>query len=89
MVGTPTSNIYSVATSLLGAGNNCDERKEIEIVNVFCQGSAEIVSKSVGSMPVMEGFLGDRKVQVLRDSGCKSALVKENLVKRDNLPEKE
>ena len=80
MVMTSTSNIYSVATSQMEIERKVGDRKKIEIINISCQGSGELVSKSVGSMPVMEGFVGDRKVQVLRDSGCNSALVKESLV---------
>ena len=34
-------------------------------------------------MPVGEGYVGDRKVLVLRDSGCNSVLVKESLVKNE------
>ena len=44
IVFTPTSHIYSVATSQYGTGSKSDERKEIEIVNISCHGSAEIVS---------------------------------------------
>ena len=36
----------------------------------------------------MEGFVGDRKVQLLSDSVCNSALVKESLLKRDELTRK-
>ena len=87
MVFTPTSNIYTLATSQMRI-ENTGEQKDVEIVNISCQGSGEIVSKSVGSMPVMEGLVGDRKVQVLRDSGCNSALVKESLVKQEEMTNK-
>ena len=36
-------------------------------------------------MPVKEGYLGDWKVQVMRDTGCSSAAVKGSLVTEDQL----
>ena len=36
-------------------------------------------------MPVCKGLLNDRKVQVLRDTGCSSVAVKMSLVKKHQL----
>ena len=37
------------------------------------------------NMPVMYGYVGERKVSVLRDSGCNSAIIKETLVQNEQL----
>ena len=39
-------------------------------------------------MPVREGFVGKVRVSVLRDSGCNSVLIKDNLVKAKEYTEK-
>ena len=38
-----------------------------------------------GSMPTSEGYIGDRKVKVLRDTGCSSAVVRLDLVDPSDL----
>ena len=38
-----------------------------------------------GSMPTSEGYIGDRKVKVLRDMGCSSAVVRLDLVDPSDL----
>ena len=85
IVFTPTSNLYTVAKSQIESETKVHKANEIEIVNISCQDTGEIVSKTLGSMPVREGYVGDSKVLVLRDSGCNSVLVKESLVKNEEI----
>ena len=36
-------------------------------------------------MPVSKGYVGDRKVEVLRDTGCSSAAIRSDLVRPEQL----
>ena len=85
---TPTNNNYTSVSSEIELKTNVKNSDEIEKVNLSCQGTGEIVSKSVGRMPVREGYVGNRKIFVLRDSGCNSVLVKESLVMSENITDK-
>ena len=62
IVFTPTSNLYTVAKSQIESETKVHKANKIEIVNISCQGTGEIVSKTLGSMPVREGYVGDSKV---------------------------
>ena len=75
MVLKPPCSVNSVVTPQIEPENNVKKRNQIS------HDSGHIANKSEGSMPVMEGFVGERKVLVLRDSGCNSAIVRESLVK--------
>ena len=59
--------------------NEEDDGKEEEIVE--CSAGAV---RSNGSMPVMEGLVGNKVVQVLRDSGCNGVLVQQKLIKQEH-----
>ena len=41
--------------------------------------------QGTGNMPVTEGYVGQVRVSVLRDSGCNSVIVKEDLVQKEQL----
>ena len=88
IVITPTSNSYTFVSSEIESKTNVNSSDEIEIVNLSCQGPGKVVSKKIGGMPVREGYVGNRKVSVLRDSGCNSVLVKESLVMSENIIDK-
>ena len=40
------------------------------------------------NLPVSEGYVGDKKVTVLRDTGCTSAVVCRSLVTMDQMTDK-
>ena len=69
---------------------NADSEKEqigSSMIDEYMLGDTSMRAEedSKKRMPVCEGLLNDRKVQVLRDTGCSSAAVKMSLVKKHQL----
>ena len=60
-------------------------RDDIELPSV----SAACGAKPVRTMPVVKGRLNDREVEVLRDSGCSTAVARLELVKPEQLTNQE
>ncbi|XP_038054655.1 uncharacterized protein LOC119726874 [Patiria miniata] len=60
-------------------------------VKLACGGELPIVSAACslgGKMPVVQGMVGDQRVEVLRDTGCSTTVVQRSLVKESQfLPE--
>ena len=69
---------------------NADSEKEqigSSMIDEYMLGDTRMRAEedSKKRMPVCEGLLNDRKVQVLRDTGCSSAAVKMSLIKKHQL----
>ncbi len=60
---------------------------EVPVISGACDGHRDIPKGH--SMPVHEGLVGIYKVQVLRDTGCSSAAVRESFVKPEQLLDRE
>ena len=62
---------------------------DIPVVSAACKEPCELTEKILENvlerMPVVEGYLGGKKVSVLRDSGCSGVIVKRALVSDDQL----
>ena len=46
--------------------------------------SVALPEKEVTNMPMTDGYAGNKCVKMLRDTGCSSAIVKEDLVSEEN-----
>ena len=53
----------------------------VPIVSGACGQHSQLAPDS--HLPICEGFIGDRRVEVLRDTGCSTAAVRSSLVKPD------
>ena len=84
MVMSSVENLITVVRSL-------ESKTEVKSVNASSIASSmyqeeKFTSRnSAGNMPVREGYIGQVKVSVLRDSGCNSVIVKEGLVQKEQL----
>ena len=56
---------------------------EILVLLGACKSGAQIPKKN--NIPVSESYVGDKKVTVLRDTGCTSAVVRRSLVTMDQM----
>ena len=56
---------------------------ELPITTSACDNSSS--SSKLDNMPVVDGFVENMKVKVLRDTGCSSVVVRRGLVERDKL----
>ena len=70
--------------------HECCLNESRDRVNLQCGHSLPVLSavccdNLVQSMPVVSGMVGDRKVNVLRDSGCSCAVVRKDLVHETQL----
>ncbi len=54
---------------------------KLALASAACYGD----SIEVRSMPVVEGFVGERQVSVLRDSGCGTVAVSRRFVAKEDL----
>ena len=59
---------------------------EIPILLGACKSGAQMPKRN--NLPVSEGYVGDKKVMVLCDTGCTSAVVRRSLVTMDQMPDK-
>ena len=59
---------------------------EIPVLLGACKSGAQMPKKN--NLPMSEGYVGDKKVTVLRDTGCTSALVRRSLVTMDQMTDK-
>ena len=59
---------------------------EIPILLGVCKSGAQMPKKN--NLPVSEGYVGDKKVTVLCDTGCTSAVVRRSLVTIDQMTDK-
>ena len=89
IVMTPNSSPCLVAQSQLDSGTKVKNTHDVEIIRIACHGSGEIKDSGKETMPVREGLVGKSKVLVLRDSGCNSVLVKNELVQEEEYTGKE
>lgn len=81
IVLTPTSNhpVYTQDLSKVEAKPLINDTPLVSIVNS---------QDKQTNMPVTDGFVGSRKVRVLRDSGCNAAIIKETFVTKDQMKNK-
>ena len=59
---------------------------EIPVLLGACKSGAQMPRRN--NLPVSEGYVGDKKVTVLRDTGCASAVVRRSLVTMDQMTDK-
>ena len=59
---------------------------EIPVLLGACKSGAQMPKRN--NLPVSEGYVGDKKVTVLRDTGCTSAVVHRRLVTMDQMTDK-
>ena len=84
MVMSGTENIVTVAQSQ-------ENKSEMYSINTQTVATSMYQDKkpsckyNTANMPVTEGYIGAIKVSVLRDSGCNSVIVKEELVQKEQL----
>ena len=77
---------YSQSDRVINADGE-KEQKGSSVIEGYMMGNTSIRTEEGGEerMPVCEGVLNNRKVQVLRDTGCTSAAVKMSLVKEHQM----
>lgn len=56
---------------------------ELPIMSAACAPRDDVTDISRSNMPIRKGLIGDKLVEVLRDSGCSTVVVKKSLVRSD------
>ena len=56
---------------------------EIPVLLGACKSGAQMPKRN--NLPMSEGYVGDKKVTALRDTGCTSAVVRRSLVTMDQM----
>jgi hypothetical protein len=69
--------------------NNRGNSNQTEGVDPSTHGNIEMNAEKSGHMPVRDGLVNNKKVKVLRDTGCSSAAVRETLVDKHQRTGKE
>ena len=91
---TATENIMQASCMVvklpMSAPQECCMNESHDRVNLPCGHSLPMLSAAcseniVQKMPVVIGLVGDKKVNVLRDSGCSSAVIRKDLVQETQL----
>ena len=85
MVSSITGDFMSTAFSTMKAGVQIKSTNNIPLANISRQELGVEIKDSPNRMPVKMGYIGNVKISVLRDSGCNSAIIRENLIQPQQL----
>ena len=63
--------------------------KSIPVISALCgeimADTKDLVNRVTAQMPVVEGYIGNTKVSILRDTGCSGVIVRRGLVTEEQL----